>query len=136
MAELATSVIMACVPALRPLLRRAGDLSSSDDYKSSIGRISRAFSSALSKTGLSKLGSSRIENLDSTRRGNDIDRMEWLSDGEESQVELTAQSRTSVIYKTQSIQVQSTRYEPSDSAEREPEEQIGLGNNSMAWGKV
>jgi hypothetical protein len=59
--------------------------------------------------------------------------MEKLSGGEESQVELTTQSRTSVIYKTQSINVQSTPYESGESAERELEREIGLGNNAMAW---
>ncbi|EPE34168.1 hypothetical protein GLAREA_07181 [Glarea lozoyensis ATCC 20868] len=132
MAEMATSIMVACLPALRSLLRRAGELSSSD-YKSSKSRIARTFGTALSKIGVSRLGSSRVENLKSSRRGNGVDRMERLSDGRDSQVELTTQSRTSVIYKTQSIHVQSTRYESSDSAERERERPSGLGNDSKAW---
>jgi hypothetical protein len=124
-----TSIMVACLPALRPFLRRSGELSSTDDYMSS--RIARTFASALSKIGLSRLGSSRIENL-SSRRSNGVNRMERLSD---SQVELTTQSRSSVIYKTQSIKVQTTQYESSESAERETKRQIDLRNNSLAWHK-
>jgi hypothetical protein len=132
MAEMTTSIMVACLPALRPLLRRAGELSSTDP-KASGSRITRAFSSALSKTGLSKLGSSPIENHNSSRRGKGVDRMERLSDGGDSQVELTTQSKISVIYKSQDISVQSTRFKLGDSAERESERQMGLGNNSTAW---
>lgn len=127
-----TSIIVVCLPALRPLLRRAGELSSTDP-KPSENRITRAFKSTLSKTGLSTLGSSRIENRKGSSRGRGVDRMNRLSDRGDSQVELTTQSETPVIYKSQDISVHSTRFNPSDSADREAERQIGLGSNTTAW---
>lgn len=126
MAEMATSIIVACLPALRPLLRRAGEVSSTDP-KSSKSRITRIFDSVLSRTGVSALGSSRVDRTGS-RRGKGIDRMERLSDGGDSQLELTTQSRAPGIYKSQDVVVQSTQINQGDSKHRVP----GLGNSATA----
>ncbi|TVY44736.1 hypothetical protein LSUB1_G002972 [Lachnellula subtilissima] len=135
MAEMTTSIMVVCLPALRPLLRRAGELSSTDP-KSSGNVITRTINSALSRTGLSQIGSSRVDNRNGTRRGNNVDRMERLSDVDDdggSQVELTTQTKAPVIYKSQDVSVQSSRIDASNSHDKDVERQMGLGNNSTAW---
>ncbi|TVY54510.1 hypothetical protein LCER1_G005952 [Lachnellula cervina] len=132
MAEMTTSIIVVCLPALRPLLRRAGEFSSTDP-KSTGNVITRTINSAFSRAGLSQVGSSRHDNHNSTRR-NVVDRMERLSDDDGgSQVELTTQKSAPVIYKSQDVSVQSSQIGPSSSNDEDVERQMGLGNNTTAW---
>lgn len=127
-----TSIIVVCLPALRPLLRRTGEFSSTDP-KSTGNVITRTINSAFSRAGLSQVGSSRHDNHNSTRR-NVVDRMERLSDDDGgSQVELTTQKSAPVIYKSQDVSVQSSQIGPSSSNDEDVERQMGLGNNTTAW---
>ncbi|KAF2500935.1 hypothetical protein BU16DRAFT_522018 [Lophium mytilinum] len=127
MAEMATSIIVACLPALRPLLRKAGELSTSSDPKSS-NPVTRVFNSVLSKSGLSSRTDAR------TQRGKGVDRMERLSDGGDSQVELTTRNGNPGIYKSQDVSVQSTQVVGNEWTTQEAERQRGLGTSSKAWG--
>jgi hypothetical protein len=134
MAEMSVSIMVACLPALRPLLRRAGD--SSSDPSSGGNRITRAFDSAFSrtKTGISTLGS-RNHNTSQARRGKSVDRMERLSDGGDSEVELTIQSNTG-IYKSQDVSIRSSQISPADRLDKEFDRQMGyegMGTKADAW---
>ncbi|TVY13375.1 hypothetical protein LARI1_G008760 [Lachnellula arida] len=131
MAEMTTSIIVVSLPALRPLLRRRGEYSSSTDPKSTGNVITRTINSLFTRTGLSPVGSSHNHN--GTRR-NHVDRMERLSDDDgESQVELTTQKSAPVIYKSQDVSVESSQIEASSSDDRDIERHMGLGNNTTAW---
>jgi hypothetical protein len=60
--------------------------------------------------------------------------MERLSDGGDSQVELTTQSKGPGIYKSQGVSVQSTQMVGSELEDREVGGQRGLGTQTKVWG--
>lgn len=133
MAEMCVSIIVACLPALRPLLRRRGEGSSTDPSTGS-RRITRIFDSVLSKTGLSTLKSShRLDKGNAPRHGKNTDRMQRLSDDGDSRVELTTASKFPGIYKSQDISVQRTGLTEGSSNDLEAGAHISLGNDSKAW---
>lgn len=135
MAEMCVSIIVACLPALRPLLRRAGEHSSTDPSSAGNTRITRIFDTVLSKTGLSALGSSRLDKGNGTRRGKGVDRMHRLSDDGDSRVELTTTTAFPAIYKSQDVTVQRTEatHPQGYSHDLESGNHTSLGNDSKAW---
>lgn len=132
---MSVSIMVACLPALRHLLRRAGEFSS-DHSSNGRNGITNVLDSAFSRTKfrVSTLGS-RYHNGSQVGGGKSGERMERLSDGGDSEVELTNQSNTGIL-KSHEISVQSIPITPTDTLDQEFDRQIGypgLGNKTQAW---